>query len=402
MQKNKPFTTSVIRAGICFLGFSLAYTSAFAEDDENVENANVAVKSPWKFGGAIRGAYQYVNYNKDRKGELEFDTLRGEIGYDDGSIIGSGQLRYYHYSKRQTGGDSGNMVLLNHLWAGYRFSDKSELIAGLNSHPFGLYPYAGNNFFESMAYYAGFEDTQSLGIKYSRKDGAFDTQLAFYPSDGGHGSTSDTKSNFLEDDSARYSFHLVNEHQEKNTGIARVTYSMEHSNEVKSEFGLSYLHGEVGSTINQSGHRDAVAAHYAGVFGKAAVRLMAMQYNYNLNGSPTTLAVGGFGFSNKLATEGEIYVANVSYNIGGSIGPFSGFTVYNEYSSLIKHESGFTDSSQNVTGLSFGAGKVWIYADYMLGKNSTYMSPVFYNGMGAGKATDNNGQRLNVSVGYYF
>ena len=132
MQKNKPFTTSVIRAGICFLGFSLAYTSAFAEDDENVENANVAVKSPWKFGGAIRGAYQYVNYNKDRKGELEFDTLRGEIGYDDGSIIGSGQLRYYHYSKRQTGGDSGNMVLLNHLWAGYRFSDKSELIAGLN------------------------------------------------------------------------------------------------------------------------------------------------------------------------------------------------------------------------------------------------------------------------------
>lgn len=391
-NKQGPLRAAAAVAGIFAAG--VAASSAFAQEEE---------KSPWRFNGAIRGNYQYLDYVTSRKGVLEFDTLIGKFVYDDGSAIGSGQIRYYRYSHRQTGGtDSGEMVFLQHLWAGYRFKDKSELVVGLSSQPFGLYPYAGNNLSESMAYWAGYEDTQSFGIKYSRRDGELDTQLAIYPGDGGYGWASVSGGNSLEKESARYSFHAVNGNRESNTVVARAAYGIKHEQDNKSEIGLSYLNGKIDSTINQAGNRDATAVHYVGSFGKLGVRLQAMRYDYRLNGSPTALSIGSYGYSNQLATKGNIYIANVSYALEGSIGPFSGLTVYNDYSALSKSAAGFVDSSQNVTGVSADAGKWRFYADYMRGKNSTFMSPVGYNGLGAGAASNNAGKRININVGYYF
>ncbi len=379
-------------AGIFVAG--MTGSAAFAQEEE---------KSPWRFNGAIRGNYQHLDYVPSRKGVLEFDTLIGKFAYDDGSAIGSGQVRYYRYSHRQTGGtDSGEMVFLQHLWVGYRFMDKSELIVGLSSQPFGLYPFAGNNLSESMAYWAGYEDTQSLGIKYSRRDGELETQLAVYPGDGGYGWVSVSGGNFLEKESARYSYHAVNGNKESDTVIARAAYGIQHGQDNKSEIGLSYLNGKIDSTINQAGNRDALAVHYAGSSGKLGIRLQAMRYDYRLNGSPTTLLIGSYGYSNKLATKGNIYIANVSYALDGSIGPFGGFTLYNDYSVLNKSVAGFVNSSQNVTGVSFGAEKWRVYADYMRGKNSTFMSPIGYNGLGSGAAFNNTGKRININVGYYF
>lgn len=327
----------------------------------------------------------------------------GKFAYDDGAAIGSGQIRYYRYPHRQTGGtDSGELVFLQHLWLGYRFVDKSELTVGLSSQPFGLYPYTGNNFMESLAFWAGYEDTQSFGIKYSRKDGELETQLAVYPGDGGHGWASMSNGNALERESARYSFHAVNGNRESNTVVARVAYGIRHGKDGKSEIGLSYLNGKIDSTINQGGGRDAIAVHYAGSFGRLGVNLQAMQYNYRLNGSPTTILIGAYGYSNELATKGNIYIANVSYALDGHIGPFSGFTVYNDYSVLNKGRAGLVDSSQNVTGFSATAGKWQVFVDYMQGKNSTFMSPKAYAGLGAGAETNNAGKRLNINVGYYF
>lgn len=360
-------------------------------------------ENAWHFDGAIRGNYQYLDYVPARQGVFEFDTLQGGVDYDDGSVIGSGLIRYYRYSRRQTGGtDSGELVFMQHLWAGYRFHDKAELTAGLSSQPFGLYPYAGNNMAESMAYWAGFEDTQSLGLKYSRHAGAWETQLAIYPSDGGHGWAQASGGNFLEAKSARYSFHAVDGNQESNTVVARIAYEVQHGKDYTSGIGLSWLNGRIDSTINQAGSRDAIAVHYDGSFGKLDVKLQAMQYHYRLNGSPTTLLIGSYGYSNELAAHGDIYIANVSYALGGRVGPFSDFTLYNDYSVLNKRAAGFFDSSQNVTGVSSEAGKWRIYIDYMQGWNTPYMSPAAYSGLGAGQAANNTGKRLNINVGYYF
>ena len=374
----------------------VAITNNFAFADEEKQ-------SLLKFNGALRGNFQYLDYNPNRQVELEFDTLRGGFTYDNETFFSSGQLRFYRYSDTVTGGTKGGeMIILQHLWGGYRFEDKSELIAGFHSHPFGITPYAGNNFFESIAYYAGLEDAQSLGLKYSRKDGDLETQVAFYPHDGGHGWANEQNGNYLEQESARYSFHAVNGNEERNTAMARITYTVQHSNDIKSVFGVSYMNGEINSTIGQNGRKDATAVHYIGTFGNVGVKLEAINYDYRLANSPQTIHVGAFGFSNNLATKGNIYMANVSYAFDFKFGIFSGFTVYNDYSVLDKRITGFNDSRENVTGVSFNASKVFVYVDYMQGKNSTYMSPQFTNGLGSGAVTNNDGTRLNINIGYYF
>lgn len=383
-----------IVAVVSTLAAAIASPTAFAQTGEN---------SPWIFNGALRENYQYLDYAPSRKGVLEFDTLLGKFAYDDGRIIGSGQINYYRLSQRQTGGiDSGEMVFLQHLWAGYRFVDKSELVVGLSAQPFGLFPYAGNSLFESIAYWAGYEDTQSVGVRYSRYDRGFETQLAIYPRDGGHGWASVTSGNSLEKESARYSNHAVNGNQESNTIVARIAYQIGRSQENKSEIGFSWLNGKIDSVINQGGRRDAVAVHYEGSYDKLGIKLQAMQYHYLLNGSPAAILIGSYGYSNELATRGKIYIANVSYALGGHLGPFAEFTLYRDYSVLRKCVAGFVDSSQIVTGVSSEAGKWRVNIDYMQGKNTPFMSPVAYSGLGAGQAASNAGKRLNINVGYYF
>lgn len=360
-------------------------------------------KSPLNFSGVIRTNFQYLDYNPNRQGNFEFDILRGTLVYDDELFFGSGQLGFYHYSDKVTGGlAGGEMIIFQHLWGGYRFEDKSELIAGLFSHPFGITPYTGNNFFESIAYYAGLEDTQSLGLQYSRKDGDLETQVAFYPRDGLHGWANASSGNYLEQESVRYSFHTVNGNKERNTVVARITYSVRHSNEIKSVFGISYINGEIDSTIDQNGRKDARAVHYVGTIGKVGVKLEAINYDYQLAGSPHTIRVGAWGFSNNFSTQGNIYLANFSYTFDFELGILNGFTLYNDFSVLDKRITGFQDSRENVTGVSFNAGDMFVFVDYMQGKNSIYMSPQFTDGLGSGVTINNSGSRLNINIGYYF
>jgi hypothetical protein len=57
---------------------------------------------------------------------------------------------------------------------------------------------------------------------------------------------------------------------------------------------------------------------------------------------------------------------------------------------------------QNVTGMSFGAGKWSFYADLMIGKHHPYLSPDF--GGLAATSSEHQGftRRINLQAGYYF
>ena len=113
--------------------------------------------SPLAIGGAVRFNYVYKSWQPEHPhGFVGLDTIRLDLNYDDGQVIGSAQYRYNRFPAGQ-GGYTNHF--LHHGWAGVRFADKSELHAGLDKLPFGLLPFASNNFFESIAYYLGFEDT---------------------------------------------------------------------------------------------------------------------------------------------------------------------------------------------------------------------------------------------------
>ena len=62
-----------------------------------------------------------------------------------------------------------------------RLADKSTVQVGLVKNPFGLQPFASNNFYESMAFYTGFEDKYDLGVTYASRPGPIEWQLGYFP-----------------------------------------------------------------------------------------------------------------------------------------------------------------------------------------------------------------------------
>jgi len=375
--------------------------------------------SPLTVGGAIRFNYVYKSWQDEyRNGFFGLDTARLDVNYDDGTNLGSAQYRYNNFPKGQGGYWQ---HFLHHGWIGRRFADKSELHIGVDKNLFGLQPYASNNFYESIAFYAGFEDKYDLGVSYLSKPGPVEWQLGFYPRDGGsYGGGRNTAPsanrysyNIVADDDAQ-GFGTGQRDTERNTLIGRVAFKV--GDQGQQEVGVSALTGEIRNEARANGavntRRNAFAVHFKGKSGPVNVMLQAMRYDYHTSHEATQtyggldansfVMIGGFGYPYPVASKGDIYIANASYDIGGKVGPFSGFKVYNDYSMLHKRVGGYKDSAQNVTGLGFSAGKWAFSADFMLGKHHPYISPDF-GGLGATSAEHPGySRRINLQAGYYF
>jgi hypothetical protein len=298
-----------------------------------------------------------------------------------------------------------------------RFADKSTIHVGLDKNMFGLSPFASNNFYESIAFYTGFEDKYDLGVTYASRPGPVEWQLGFYPRDGGSysgGSNTAGASN-------RYSYNIVPDDdkqgfgtgqndRERNTLIGRLVWHV--GNAPQHEFGVSGLAGDIRNGAGADSRRHAVAVHYKGAYGPVGVMLEALRYDYRTRHTATQtyggldpnsfVMLGAFGYPYPLATKGDIYIANVSYDLPGKLGPFGGFKIYNDYGILRKRVAGYKDSVQNVTGMSFAAGKWFFYTDFMLGKHHPYMSPDFGGLASTSAAHDGYTRRVNLQAGYYF
>ena len=372
-----------------------------------------------KIDGAVRFWFESLSWNDQRKGTLEFDMARLGFQYDDGRFLAAGRERYYHNTSRQTGaGKSADMLFNEYLWAGYRFADKSELRVGQDRMPFGLLPYASNNFFESIAWNAGYEDAYAMGLKYDRKDGPLSTSIAFYPTDGRHllSWASDTK---VVDglDALRFSNHLMKSYgrEERNTFVARAAYALPLAGS-KAEIGASVLDGRLRATTSglSGGSRNAQALHASAQLGRFGVQLETIRYRNNFSGNGSVagawygacdndcVLIGAYGSTNRMAARGNIDIANVSYKIPGAIGPFSNFIVYNDWSRLRKSAAGYADSYQNVTGLGFGAGGWAVLVELARATNQPYLSPGFGNALAAGAGAKAPGHRFQTTIGYYF
>jgi hypothetical protein len=372
-----------------------------------------------KFDGAIRVWVEALSWNDQRKWTPEFDTARLGFKYDDGRFLAAGRERFYHYTSRQTGAAKGASMLFNeYLWAGYRFADKGELHVGQERMPFGLLPYASNNFFESMAWYAGYEDTYATGVQYKRTIGALHANVGFFPSDGRHRlSWTDSTVELDGLDSVRFSNHLMKSYgrEERNTAVARLGYTLPVAGGT-TEIGASVLAGRLAATdpALSSGDRRAGALHVSAAFGPLGVQLETIRYVNSFSGAGSVagnwygacdrdcVIIGAYGFTNRLAARGSIDIANVSYKLPGTIGPFGDFVVYNDWSRLRKSAAGYADSYQNVTGVTFSAGGWAVIVDVANATNEPYLSPGFGNALAAGGSVKSSGHRFNANIGYYF
>lgn len=357
---------------------------------------------PLTVGGALRYNYVYKDWDPDYKGsgQFEFDTYRVDLQLEHENLIGSLQYRYYRYPHVHH-----EYSMLHHGWIGYRSEQGSELQIGVHQVPFGLLPYASNNYFFQLPYYVGLEDDYDLGVKYIFDTGPWNWQLAYYLCDEGSWSGKSA-------DSARYSYDPVQEdgagNVERNQFNLRLTRTYSYCQSVTTEVGVSLQIGEIPNRIsNRTGHHYAGAVHSKTSFGRWKLMLEALSYKYSLKNPPGVsgdyVVMGAYDYGYQVASKANIYLVGLSYTIPINGRYIDEITFYDDFSFMDKSRSDWLDTYQNVIGASISAGRLFVYVDFAAGRNNPWLGPGWTSSLSQGGQFENGWDtRFNVNIGYYF
>lgn len=345
-----------------------------------------------ELSGAIRFNYRLDDFNaseKDRGGNLTFDLFRLGVDGSYQNIVYSAQYRWNSYQD-----------FVHHAFIGYNLSDTLGVQLGITQVPFGNMPYDYHNFWGGIPYYIGLDDDYDMGLKVIKTAGPWDLQVAFFKNDE-WGDASKLE---------RYSYDVVTgagqANEETNQVNARLAYTADHGDFGQTELGLSGEWGQLyNSASSDMGDHWAAAAHLNGYYGPFNLLLQVAEYRYNPENpagvDSRTVLMGAFSDSFPVAAEGTVYSGGLSYDLPVNWGPISKLTFYEDYSRLVKKESGFEDSQINTLGCMVTAGPIYTYIDAISGKNALYLDGPG-NSFAAGDPNPEWGTKFNINIGYYF
>lgn len=365
----------------------------------------VAINDNLDIGGAVRAR---IDYDPDRDLEkLSFDTAFLTTSYNSDSWIGAAKYRFYGDAYPYEYTDKvGDISFAEYAWIGYKFDESRQVQIGLNKIPFGLQPYFGSTFFLSLGNVIGLEDIQNVGAKYIQQHDDWNLQLGYYlhPADQGEGTSRGgrtyatsvaTGDDYVTDGS---------DNHERDILVGRLARDIK-LGAWQSEIGASLLTSSLeNQDTHDSGRRNALAVHYLGKNGPWGVQLQATRQEMTPEnpGSDELVSFGSFDGTFNVAAKGELYVTDLSYELPGTFGWFSGVKVYGNYSLFDKDESDFENSQRFILGTSFSLKDLWIAVEWLHGKHDPYIGGGSYTqSLGAG-GSDRWENQLYTNIGYYF
>ncbi|MAB97753.1 MAG: hypothetical protein CMK71_06755 [Pseudomonadaceae bacterium] len=356
-------------------------------------------------GGAIRARF---DYDPDRDiQKLSLDTIRLDVNYKSDSWIGSGSYRCYGGSYPYEYVDSiCDIAFPSHAWVGYRIDQGQQVHVGLNQVPFGLQPYFGGTFFEGIGNVIGLEDVHNLGVKYIKDTPDWNLQAAYYPIDGGQGKGTSRGGKSYSTNIADADDYVVDgsDNIEKNKIALRYTRKLEISNWASEIGGSAFTSTLENQDTDKNGRRSAFAAHYSGKNGPFGVELQAARQiiSPENSGSNKYITFGGYDGTFNVAAKGNLYVAHVSYDLPDNYWLISGMQIYSNYSLFDKSESAFKNSQRFIVGTSFSFKDLYIYVEWLHGKNDPYVGGSSYTDSLAMGGSDQWENQLYTNIGYYF
>lgn len=358
-------------------------------------------------GGAAWLNYEYNSYNgqqRDRLGDLRFDLFRVEARGESGPWEVSAQYRWYEY-----------MDVIHHAWIGYTLESGGQVQAGISQVPFGLQPYASHSYWFGVPYYLGFEDDYQAGVKYVNDTGDWDLQMAYYPNPAmATPSANDRYAwNVVTADlsgTAPPGFEQQANRQNDQINLRLATTLFEEGG-APTEIGFSGQYGRLYNEITEeNGDHYAAALHSRTRFGaerRWGLELEWINYEYRPENPPGTsddaILYGAFVTNSLAASEGDLYIANLTRDFSVDWGPVSALSCYINYSVLDKGPAGFEDSALHTTGCAVTAGPTYTFVDIIRGKNHNFMP--FSGATTAFAQGDPNAEwetRININMGIYF
>lgn len=365
----------------------------------------VAINDNLDIGGAVRAR---IDYDPDRDiQKLSFDTAFLTTAYNSDSWIGAAKYRFYGDAYPYEYTDKiGDISFAEYAWVGYKFDESRQLQVGLNKIPFGLQPYFGSTFFESLGNVIGLEDIQDLGVKYIQQQDDWDLQLGYYlqPADQGEGTSRGGRTYSTSVATADDYVADGSDNHERDILVGRLARNLK-LGAWQSEIGASLLTSSLeNQDTHNSGRRNALAVHYMGKNGPWGVQLQAARQEMSPKNpsSDELVSFGSFDGTFNVAAKGDLYVTDLSYELPGTYGWFSGVKVYGNYSLFDKDESSFENSQRFILGTSFSLRDLWIAVEWLHGKHDPYIGGGNYTqSLGAG-GSDRWENQLYTNIGYYF
>ncbi|UXX80239.1 hypothetical protein N7E81_03885 [Reichenbachiella carrageenanivorans] len=333
-------------------------------------------------GGAVRMNYLYKSWDESQNktgGEIAYDMIRFDIDANYNNVITSAQIRFY---RPDFGG-----ILIHHAYMGYKF-EHSEIHIGIDQVPFGIQTYASNNWFFNINYYVGLEDDYDLGVQYIYKKNKLGLKAAFFKN-----------SEMPADNFSRYSYDITGTHSEVNQLNLKATYDFK-----KLEIGLSTQIGQLEETATGDlGKQSAYAVHAHGQMGPFDYKLQGTYFKIDPKGSEKEIVyMSAYGAEYAVTTEALVLTAGLLYSWPIDAGPLKSLDFYNDFGIIGKQISGQTNSLINVLGVGVNMGKMYTYVDWALGKNHSWLGPLWTDAFGAGDPEASWHARFNINFGYYF
>lgn len=384
------------------------------------EPAAAASDGKFTLGGAVRFRWDtrfndaHLNGDRNTSNHFSFDTIALKAKYDSSTFFASGQYRIYGgsfiYGKRN-GYDKHVGEVHFPMWgyAGYKFTPQDSVTAGINQTPFGLTPYFGSSFLESLGFTAGLEEVYNVGVKYSHADEEWTWDIGYYP-----GAAPEGKG--ISRDSARYSTNIVRadgyvpngtDNHERNMVVGRVEHTFLKTDVASFTGGLSGWVSQIHNfDTGKDGTKTLASVHFNATYGNWGFKGIYVRQDIRAKnpGRDDIITIGGYDASYNIATKGNLVSGEINYKIPDDIGPFS-VQPYLNYSAFIKDKSSFKTSQRYILGAAWTFTKdpkLVIYSEGILGKNDPYVGAgQFVSGLAQG-GDDKWKKSIIVNIGYYF
>lgn len=374
----------------------------------------------FSFGGAIRARWDTLfddaktDGRRTTSNHVSFDTLQLKLDYDSSTLFGSAQWRVYGGSfiygkKAGYDGYPGEVQFPMWAYAGYKLTEKDSVTAGLNQTPFGLTPYYGASFFQSLGFTMGLEEVYNAGVKYSHAGDRLSWDVGVYP-------TAAPDAIGISRDSARYSTNMVkadayvpngSDNHERNMIVGRAEYAFLKTGASSVSAGVSGWWSQVRNLdTDRDGRKLLGAVHVAATHHNWGFKGIYVRQDIEAKnpGRDDFITVGGFDGSYNLATHGDFFFGEISYKIPNDIGPFK-VMPYLDYSAFVKDKDAFKTSQRYILGAEWTYTKdsrLVIYSEIILGKNDPSVGDgQFSSGLAQGGDNDWK-ETFNVNIGFYF
>jgi len=366
----------------------------------------IKVTDHWDVGGAVR--FRADHESRRNVHNIGIDTVIFNTAYKSDTWIGAMSYRWYgvQYPYQYTN-HFGDIQFFQYAWIGYKFDADSELHAGLNKVPFGLQPLYTSTFYESLGNLIGMEDIYMVGGKYVHRTDEWNLQAGYYarPMWPGKG-TSKGSTYSVVVTPADPGVAGGNRNQERNLFVGRLARNVT-LGDWKGEAGVSLLASDLYNyDTHRNGHRYAYALHYAGTKDGWGVKLQyARQSMAPKNpGSEQAITVGGFDGTFNVATRGNFYVGDLSYQLADSYldGWLRDVKFYGMYSMYEKSNPDFRHSQRFILGTSFSVKPLSIYIEWLNGRNDPYIGGSSYTQSLAAGGFDHWRSKLYMNIAYYF